>query len=229
MIDCWTQTSKHKWPDRSESAATFAWWRQFNRFFLTSSITKIWSLSVLPWVGVEKSLRAVVLSTVPWGLELEALRLEACILCHQSVHDVSSVNRLWSSWRPAASGRSYRFINKLMGMHAAYMPSPLFDLRWSEISRRIWAASSTLPLVSPNLVYKMDLGPRMPPCTANIGLACYTCFKEEQSDGITLQICTMCRMVRYCGSGMLKLFFFCILVAASHPTWKIIILQPAKR
>ena len=55
-------------------------------------------------------------------------------------------------------------------------------------------------------------GPRIPPCTANIGQACYACFKEELRDGVTLQKCTMCRMVRYCGSGMLTLHFSIVTV-----------------
>lgn len=41
---------------------------------------------------------------------------------------------------------------------------------------------------------------RVPPLTANIGQACYACYKDE-GEGITLQKCGKCRTVRYCGAG----------------------------
>ncbi|RDB18193.1 putative protein MSS51, mitochondrial [Hypsizygus marmoreus] len=44
---------------------------------------------------------------------------------------------------------------------------------------------------------------RIPPVTAVIGQACYACFKGEGA-GVTLQKCTKCRSVRYCGPACQK-------------------------
>ncbi|KAF8060173.1 hypothetical protein FPV67DRAFT_333871 [Lyophyllum atratum] len=47
----------------------------------------------------------------------------------------------------------------------------------------------------------MDLSKaqRIPPITANLGQACYACFKTE-GEGATLRKCTKCRSVQYCGA-----------------------------
>ncbi|KAF9468454.1 hypothetical protein BDZ94DRAFT_1246823 [Collybia nuda] len=44
---------------------------------------------------------------------------------------------------------------------------------------------------------------RIPPFTANIGQACYNCFKGEDEE-ITLQKCAKCRAVKYCGAACQK-------------------------
>jgi len=50
----------------------------------------------------------------------------------------------------------------------------------------------------------MNLAQRVPPMTANIGQACFKCFKDE-TQGINLQKCSRCRRVSYCGSGLICL------------------------
>lgn len=91
----------------------------------------------------------------------------------------------------------------LLGSNLSLFPGELPKIGGMDGVRVMMAGrsvSESNPLQSASS-YKMD-GPRMPPYTANIGQACYTCFKEELRDGVTLQKCAMCRMVRYCGVGM---------------------------
>lgn len=41
---------------------------------------------------------------------------------------------------------------------------------------------------------------RVPPLTANVNMACFNCFKEEK-DKVSLQRCSRCRRVSYCGAS----------------------------
>jgi splicing suppressor protein 51 len=44
----------------------------------------------------------------------------------------------------------------------------------------------------------MTMGARIPSLSANLGQACYTCFREE-NDGVTLSRCSACKRISYCG------------------------------
>lgn len=42
---------------------------------------------------------------------------------------------------------------------------------------------------------------RVPPLTANLGQACYKCYKDEGA-ALILQKCAKCRRVSYCSAGV---------------------------